>query len=420
MRELFNEIFASIRQNKLRTILTGFSVAWGILLLMILIGSGNGFQRGVLSHFEGRNLNLYYMWAGKTSTPYKGFQKGRPIHLLEEHRALLQAKMPQIVDSYCERNIWGQNVTFEGETILASINGTTESKLRIEQTELLDGQFISHSDIEQRRKVAVINSYTNETLFDEGQNGVGKRILISGISFRVIGVTDEERQNISVQIPLSTHLLLYKKNGDNNVTMTIEGSGIKSIEQDDAFQKRVRATLAEALQFSPTDQRAIFINSSINSYLSTQDVFSSIKLFLWIVGVATLFIGVVGVSNIMIVAVKERTFEFGIRKSLGASPSSLVRLVLIESVITTSLFGYVGLVLGVVLMNSFDWLLENSDFLDMSAFGGDVELFVNPTVDLSSALLAVAVLVISGMIAGYIPARRVARIKTIDAMRYNK
>ena len=421
MNELVKEIFSSIKKNKLRTALTGFSVAWGIFMLMILLGSGNGLENGIRSNFEGRNLNTVSIFPNYTTIPYGGYKRDRAIRLKLEDVEYLKKRIPNASD--CTATIYKYPcIVRSGENSLSSqVTGITPSYFRLESYKIESGRNITQADIDNNRKVAVIGEYSREVFFGENTSIIDKDIIIDGVVYKVIGEATGwgTGNRVKVFIPITTQIAMYRDEYISNID--IEVTGIETIAQSNALEKQIKDLLAEKHHFSKDDRGGVWINSSIAGHIETQLIFTTINAFLWIIGLGTLFIGIVGVSNIMIVTVKERTFEFGIRKSMGATPASLIKMVLLESTAITSLFGYIGLASGAIVMKIVSYVLEINSTNKENASGlASLETFSDPTVDMRSAIAATIVLIIAGIIAGYIPARRASKLKTIDAMRYNK
>lgn len=415
MRELLFEIGASIRKNKLRTFLTGFSVAWGIFMLIILLGSGNGLRNGVTSNFGSRTINAITIYGGYTSMPYRGYDKWRPIRLRNEDLEILKKEFPEVDKVAATAWVQNTNLSFGQEYLTdATIIGALPAIMEMEGVKILAGRFINETDIAERRKTIVIDKIARDVLFRD-QDPIGQRIRVKEASYSVVGVYEQNsfRQNSVCYIPLSTAQLIYRADDPSISQATFTVEGIRTDAQMEAFEQRVRQRLAAEHDYSPDDESAIWLYNRMEDYKQMMLVFGGVNLFIWIIGLGTLLAGVVGVSNIMLVTVQERTFEFGIRKALGAKPSSIIRLILTESVLITAAFGYIGMVLGVFIMEGVNKVL---------ASGGDNEfsIFRNPTLDLSVAFSATLVLVLAGLVAGYIPARRAARLKTIDALRHNK
>ncbi len=422
MRELLTEIWTSVRKNKLRTVLTGFSVAWGIFMLVILLGSGNGLKNGVMANFGDYALNSIDLYGGRTSKPFAGYDKGRRIRMWNSDLEILVKEFPEIKEMAANAWLPQKTATYGNRFMKTGIGGCLPKIEEIEGIKLASGRFINQMDVERYRKVAVIDEAMQRVLFD-GKNPLGKKIRIGDTLatsvFTVVGVEkgDATRTTAYTYIPLTTGQLIYEGNNPevSNAVFTI--AGIETDAEMNAFEKRILARLAQEHMFDPTDESAIWLENNMETYKNMSVVFGGINLFVWIIGLGTLLAGIVGVSNIMLVTVTERTSEFGIRKALGAKPSSIIRLILTESVIVTALFGYIGMVLGVAVMEIVNYVISQMP-VDNSGFSQTI--FLNPTLDLSVAVSATIVLVEAGLVAGYIPAYRAAQLKTIDALRYNK
>ncbi|WP_064974524.1 ABC transporter permease [Alistipes provencensis] len=419
MRELLLEIWTSVRRNKLRTFLTGFSVAWGIFMLVILLGSGNGLKNGVLANFDDYATNSIDLGGGQTSKPWMGYEKGRRIRMRNSDLEILRREFPEVEEVAANSWFSGHKATYGREFTQVWLHGSLPKVQQIEGIKLSAGRFINEADVKNYRKVIVIDEPMRRILF-KGADPVGKQIKVGALVFTVIGIEkgDAQRNNSSCHIPLTTGQLMYKGNDPivNNAIITVRG--IDTDEQMEDFEKRLISRLAAEHHFAPDDRSAIWINNTMEMYKNMMVVFGGINLFVWIIGLGTLLAGIVGVSNIMLVTVTERTAEFGIRKALGAKPSSIIRLILTESVLITAAFGYLGMVLGVAVMETVNYLLNQMP--SQQAEGGMNSVFLDPTLDLGVAVSATVVLVVAGLIAGYIPAYRAAQLKTIDALRYNK
>lgn len=419
MRELLLEIWTSVRRNKLRTFLTGFSVAWGIFMLVILLGSGNGLKNGVLANFDDYATNSIDLGGGQTSKPWMGYEKGRRIRMRNSDLEILRREFPEVEEVAANSWFSGHKATYGREFTQVWLHGSLPKVQQIEGIKLSAGRFINEADVKNYRKVIVIDEPMRRILF-KGADPVGKQIKVGGLVFTVIGIEkgDAQRNNSSCHIPLTTGQLMYKGNDPivNNAIITVRG--IDTDEQMEDFEKRLISRLAAEHHFAPDDRSAIWIDNTLERYKNMMVVFGGINLFVWIIGLGTLLAGIVGVSNIMLVTVTERTAEFGIRKALGAKPSSIIRLILTESVLITAAFGYLGMVLGVAVMEAVNYLLNRMP--SQQAEGGMNPVFLDPTLDLGVAVSATVVLVVAGLIAGYIPAYRAAQLKTIDALRYNK
>ncbi len=419
MRELLLEIYASIERNKLRTFLTGFSVAWGIFMLVILLGSGNGLKNGVLSNFKGMDVNRMTVYSSRTSMPYAGYKSNRFIALKKDDAPYIEKNVTNIKTASPSMSNWGKRAVLAGKYVSTRLLGVSPFGITTGDMSLVRGRFISENDIKQNAKIAVVDQQIIDALSPK-EDIIGRTISIDKVNYLVVGVSKSRYMGSSAQvsIPISTYMNIYRENDYiNNVDIVLED--VNTTEQSQDIERQVRKSMATKHSFSPDDPSGVWINNSFDNYSEVMTVFTGINLFVWIIGIGTLLAGVVGVSNIMLVTVRERTAEFGIRKSMGASPASLVRLVIVESVMITIIFGYIGMICGVAVMELVNQVLTSG-----AAGGGQSDtttvVFLNPTLELPIIFSATVVLVIAGVIAGYVPARRAARLKTIDAMRYNK
>lgn len=411
--ENWTEIFSTIKKNKLRTFLTGFSISWGIFMFCILLSAGNGLRNGMLSNFEGRAVNRMDYWGRRTSIPYQGFPKNRSINLDDRDVNMIRSRVPEsgAITPFVYNSLMVSYGTLSATCQLTGVN--PEYKL-INHIKLLDnqGRFLNDIDMKERRKVAVINEPMRTSLF-KGENPVGKVFLAGGLSYTVIGVYDEESwgNECSAYVPLTTSQLLYNNGwGYNDIMLTL--NGLKTKEDNEAFEKRFRAELAGLHVFDPEDNRAIAMWNALENYLQFIGMFNGISAFIWIIGIGTLIAGIIGVSNIMLITVRERTREIGIRKALGAQPSSILGSILMESIFITSVFGYVGMFLGVGLGELVNTVLESSNVT-----GEMPPVFKNPTIEVPVAIGAMMVLIVSGLVAGYFPAWKAVKIPPVEAMR---
>jgi len=412
----WQEILATIKKNKMRTFLTGFSVAWGIFMLMILLGSGNGLSRGVAENFMRDAVNAMWIWTGRTSIPYKGLKEGRQVQLTNEDYQ--QVKNLTGVGYISGRyNMSDNKLSYNNEYGNYTIVTCQPDLMEVEQLIISKGRFINPIDVEQTRKSIVLGKDIYEALFKE-EDPIGKYIKVNNVPFKVVGVCLEPgtTRNRNAYIPVSTAQKVF--NGSNrihNLALTINGSTLAESQQ---IEDEIRGAIARKHAFDPKDENAIGMFNKLEMYLQTKKIFQAIKIFIWIIGIGTLIAGIVGVSNIMLIIVKERTKEIGIRKTLGASPASVVGLVLLESVLITTIAGYIGLVLGTGLMEGINLIVEQSYATAAATNGGQGDVvFRNPTVDLNIAVASTLILIIAGTFAGYIPAKRAARIKPIEALR---
>ncbi len=406
-------------RNKLRTVLTGFAVAWGIFLLVILLGAGNGLQNGIVSSMAERINNVVRVFGGQTSKPFKGYQQGRQIELKTPDARLIGDQFPDITDKVSGSYYYGGQMAVYGNlTLEVSVNAIATLHAQIYGIKISKGRFLNEYDMREIRKVVVVENEMSEVLFPK-EDPIGKVIKINNVAYTVIGVSEPRFRNsgnYTCYIPISTGAGVYSDESSRYNQIAFLISGLTTPEANEAFNDRLRATLASSHGFDPRDKEAVWINNRYQSYLQDNEIFASITMFIWLIGVGTLLSGIVGVSNIMLVSVRERMNEIGIRKSLGATPFSIISMVLVEALAITLAFGYMGLVAGMGLMELLSELLKKSvDEGSTISF-----IFKDPTIDMAVAVSATVVLVIAGMIAGYIPARKAVKMKAIDAMRYGK
>lgn len=409
----WQEIFATIRKNKMRTFLTGFSVAWGIFMLMILLGSGNGLSNGVASNFMNDAVNAMWIWTGKTSIAYEGMKTGRNIQFHNEDQQFV-SRVPGVGVISGRYYLNNTRYSFGNESGDYSTVTCLPQIQEVENIKIEKGRFLNQIDVTQNRKVVVIGADIRNALFKDVE-AIGEYVHINTVPFKVVGVCTESGSTKSrnAYMPLTTAQMVF--NGSNrihNFALTINAS---SVEESKAIEEQIRSSLGREHKFDSKDDSAIGVYNKLENYLQTMKIFQAIKIFIWIIGMGTLIAGIVGVSNIMLIVVKERTKEIGIRKALGASPASVVGLIMLESIMITTIAGYIGLVLGTGLMELINYFMSQS----ASASGaeqGDT-IFLNPTVDFGIAVSSTLLLIVAGAIAGYIPARRAASIKPIVALR---
>lgn len=401
----WQEIFSTIRKNKLRTILTGFSVAWGIFMLIILLGSGYGLENGVKQQFTGDAVNYLSINGGITSMPYKGMRAGRFLQFTNEEKDQLGA-LEGVERSSGRSGIRADNtLSYKNEYGTFDIFSVSPDYKYVESLVMLKGRYLNEIDYNEYRKVVVLGKIVEEALF-KGEDPLGKYIKVGGVPFKVIGSFDDpggDRDLRRIYIPLTTAQRVF--NMGNRVRSILLNLGDADVDESYQMVETIRHELSEKLKFDPTDPRALFIYNSIENYQRFMNLFSNIRLFIWIIGIGTIIAGIVGVSNIMMIIVKERTKEIGIRKSMGATPWSIISLILQESILITAFAGYIGLVLGVGLLELVSGLLPETDY------------FANPEVNIQVAIYATLLLVFSGALAGFVPARKAASVKPVVALR---
>ena len=412
MRELLLEIGTSVRRNKLRTFLTGFSVAWGIFMLVILLGSGNGLQHGVISNFGSYAVNSIDLYGGWTSKPWMGYNKGRRITLRNSDLEILVREFPEVREVAANSWFNDRNASSGTRFMKIYLRGSLPKIRRIEGVNVVRGRFVDESDIRLYRKVAVIPTQMVPVLFPD-RDPLGAPLRIDNSTFTVVGVyeADANRMGASCYIPLTTGQLLYAANDPvvNNAVFTIEG--IETDAAMEAFEKRVVRRLSAEHHFDPTDESALWLNNNMERYKTMFTVFRGIALFVWIIGLGTLLAGIVGVSNIMLVLVKERTQEIGIRRALGAPPRAIIAQILSESFVLTFIAGVLGLSAAVGVLSVADSIYYQT--VTVAQEGAEVSWMIS----FGTGILALAILVGGSLLAGVIPAARALNIKAVDAIR---
>jgi putative ABC transport system permease protein len=407
----WQEILFTIRKNKLRTFLTAFSVAWGIFMLMILLGFGTGMQKGVEYDFRQDAVNSIWFNPGQTSLPYKGMKPGRNITLKNEDLVALNQKVSGIEYSAGRFFCYGEfTVRYKEKYSSYQVLGITPEMMYIENQTPKDGRYINALDMQEKRKVAIIGPKVVEGLFSKNESPIGKWIDVRGIQYKVVGVYNDQGGEGEVNrifIPLTTAQLAYNAGSQlHTITFTV---GNASVAESKEIVENARAILSEKHQFDPKDDRAIFIWNNVENFQRFVNLFFGIKIFLWVIGIFTIIAGIVGVSNIMLIIIKDRTREIGIRKALGATPSSIVGLFLQESILITVIAGYIGLIAGIGVIESIKWA--------MIEFNVDAPYFRDPDIDLMTAVMATLLLVFAGALAGFFPAQKAAKVNPIVALR---
>jgi putative ABC transport system permease protein len=404
--DTWQEILDTVRKNKLRTFLTGFSVAWGIFMLILLLGSGQGLRHGIEYSFRDDAVNSIWVMSGQTSVPYKGLQPGRTVQFRNGDFDAISRSVRGIDHMTGRFYIRGTlTISYGSENGSFDVRCVHPDHQYLEKTIMTRGRFIDPLDLQEFRKVAVVGEIVKRDLF-KGADPIGKYIKVNGIAFQVVGLfTDEggDGEMSKIYLPITTAQRTF--NGADRLAQVMMTTGDLPLARTERMADQIHMLLAQRHDFSPEDKRAIFVRNNYESFERFMGLMNAIRIFVWAIGIGTIFAGVVGVSNIMMIAVRERTKEIGVRKALGATPASIIGLVLQESVFITSIAGYVGLVAGVMTLEAASSHLTAS------------EMFRNPEVDLRIAMWATVLLVVAGTVAGFIPARRAAMIRPVEALR---
>ncbi len=417
MRDIITEIWSTTKRNKLRTALTGFAVAWGIFMLIFLLGAGNGLINAVEQN-SGRFLdNSMMIGGGQTSKAYQGLKEGRPIELNDKDLNTTGNRFSENIIEVGAEISQGSVTVSNGENYVSStLNGVYPNEAEINKLEMLYGRFINSFDNENLRKVLVISDDQAKELQPHNiASLIGKHVKLGDLSFQIIGIykNDQSGMNVEFYSPFTTVRTIYGR-GDKADNIIFSFKGLKTEQDNEAFEKRYRTRINVNHSAAPDDENAIWIWNRFTQAMQMNTGLGIIRIALWIIGIFTLFSGIVGVSNIMLITVKERTREFGIRKAIGARPRSILRLIIIESIIITTFFGYIGMVLGIAVNQYMDVTSGNMQ-VDAGPF--KAAMFINPTVGLNVCIEATIVMVLAGTIAGFIPARKAARIRPIEALR---
>ena len=417
MRELIKEIWSTSKRNKLRTTLTGFAVAWGIFMLIFLLGAGNGLINAQLQQSTRFLANSMRVFPGETSKAYKGLKEGRSITLNDKDILISNQTYGQYVDDVGGR-LEQNNVNINyGDNYVASqsLVGVAPTHPKIDKTEMIAGRFINEIDMKEQRKNVVLSRSQAKELCKDYRSLVDKNVKISNLNFQVVGIykDDESRNNTDAFIAYSTIKTIYAK-GDDAGSLEFTIKNLKTQEDNEQFEKNYRASINNNHQAAPDDDRTIWLWNRYMDNIQMNQGIAIMQTALWIVGLFTLLSGIVGVSNIMLITVKERTREFGVRKAIGAKPWSILKLIITESIIITSFFGYIGMVCGVAANEIMDATIGHTT-VDTGLF--KAAMFVNPTVGLGTCIGATIAIVIAGTIAGLIPAIKAARIRPIEALR---
>lgn len=408
--ERWQEIFETLSKNKLRTFLTGLSVASGIFILVILLGFSKGIENGVTSQFQGDATNKISVWTGRTTKEYKGLNPGRYIQLKNGSFNMISEKYDNDIEYETPTySIWGGLLTYKKESGNYRIRGVKSDNQFIENADIGSGRFINESDDREAKKVAVIGGKVRRDLFKD-EDPIGKNVSVYGMTFKVIGVFFDpggEREESQVYVPLSTAQRVFNA-GDNirNMVFTVKMTDNfdETVANSNRISKQIEADIKKLHTVAPDDEGAVRVSNTLEEAKKIYSLIDTIKAVFWFVGIGTIIAGIVGVGNIMLIIVKERTKEIGIRKALGALPMSIVGMILQEAIFVTMFSGLFGLILGLGLLELVGPQIE-SDFIK------------HPQVDFNIAITTVFLLVFAGAMAGFIPAYRAAKIKPIVALR---
>ena len=409
--ELLSEIWQTAKRNKLRTGLTGFAVAWGIFMLIVLLGAGNGLINANLKQSDRFLSSSMVVFGGQTSKPYQGLKEGRDIRLQERDINTTATAFQGIIDEVGAQYITSATINLGEQYIATTIAGVYPNHNKINKVEMLKGRYINIMDIMQKRKIIILGKKQAKEL----NAYVGQYVEVGPFAFQVVGIYKErENGQADAFAPYTTIKSIYGANTDDAGRIEFTFHGLSTEKANEDFEKEYRQRINANHQAHPEDESALWLWNRFTQNLQMELGISIIRTALWIVGLFTLLSGIVGVSNIMLITVKERTHEFGIRKAIGAKPWSILKLIIVESVIITTFFGYIGMVLGIAANEYMDATIGH-ETIDTGVF--KATMFLDPTVGLDVCIEATMVMIIAGTIAGMIPALKASRIRPIEALR---
>ncbi len=415
MIELFHEIRQAISRNRLRTSLTGFAVAWGIFMLIVLLGAGNGLINAQLANNADYIDNSMAVFGGQTSKPYNGLNEGREVKLDEVDLALTESRFANNVDHAGAVIYTSVTIALDENYVSSTLRGVFPVDAQINRRRVVAGRYINDIDMREQRKVVVLSeNQARELLPGRPLDLVGRIVKVGPMAFSVVGIIEEDKSTRSNNAiaPFTTLRTIYNR-GEDLDRIEFVFHGLETETDNKEFEKQYRAAVNQHHRAAPDDEDAIWLWNRFTQAMQMQRGVAILRTALWVIGLFTLLSGVVGVSNIMLISVRERTREFGIRKAIGARPASILRIIIVESVVITSIFGYIGMVLG-VLANHYMEITVGSKPIDTGLF--KATMFVNPSVGLGTAFGVTAVLIIAGTLAGLIPALKAARVRPVEAL----
>lgn len=418
MRDIFIEILTTIKHNRLRTALTGFSVAWGIFILIVLLGAGNGLINATMGNSSRYLSTSMVVSGGATSKAYDGLGEGRDVQLNDKDFNITSKGFPNNVKSV------GAELSQQGETLVngsdyttgINLSGVYPNDVEINKRTMICGRFINELDLKERRKSIVVSSDMAKELLPQSPLSLnGQMIRTTTLAFRVVGIYESQKNSMGNDafIPFTTFRAIYNK-GDKTGNIVFSFSNLNSEAENEAFESDYRARINRQHRAAPDDENAIWIWNRFTQALSMDTATGLLRTALWVIGILTLISGIVGVSNIMLITVRERTHEFGIRKAIGAKPWSILRLIIIESIVITTFFGYIGMVLGIAANLYMDATI-GQETIDNGLFA--IQMFTNPTVGIDVCVKATLLMIVAGTLAGMVPARKAAKIRPIEALR---
>lgn len=419
MKDLFLEIWENVRRNKLRTALTGFAVAWGIFMIILLLGAGNGVMNAMTEANSGIDINTMTVYGGVTTSAFGGLREGRQIELdIKDLDVLRSEAFADVIDEICPEISISSTLVYRGEEVSCDILACTEILQQMNCLELLEGRFINENDLRQRRKVVVIEQQSAELLCGSAAKArsiLGKQLKLGDVSFKVIGIIKSDASSgwRMAYVPFDTAVSVFSR-GTKLDRIEFRFHGLATEEENEAFESRLRSAINLRHSAAPDDASATWIENRFVQSMQMDKGMGLIRKGLWIIGILTLVSGIVGVGNIMLITARERRLEFGIRKAIGARPWDILKLMLSESVVITAIFGYVGMFLGFVACDIMDRTVGSRTTV---VLGEEITMMSDPGVGLDVALQATLLLVVAGALAGLIPAWKAAKVKPVEALK---
>lgn len=403
MIDLLYEIFQTMRTNKLRTVLTGISVSWGIMMLIVLVGMSQGLIDDFMSSDFAQSPNVIHMWNGYASKPWEGLKSGRAVPLRESNADDLARAIPDRIEDVSGELSGTATISTVNDVVSTNYSGVHPSAARQMTIEMTQGRFINNQDLKEKRKVIVMEKRIVERLFGDTSTAVGRYVKLNSLAFQLVGYYNHRwRQDIF--IPYTTAKSINGYNDKvNPIRVTIKN--VSNIAESEALENDIREVMSKANHHAPDDASAVWIWNAFSSYQSALEGMSTLTVTMWIIGILTLLTGIVGVSNIMFVSVRERTHEIGVRRAIGARPRSILSQIILESVALTSIFGYIGILSGTAVINIIGYALNGSNF------------FTPPHVNFSMAVNVAILMIVTGAVAGIFPARRALKINAVEALR---
>mgnify|MGYP004445813247 FL=1 len=412
--DLAHETYQALKLNKLRTALTGFAVAWGIFILIVLLGASNGLINAMNANLADNGDNTLNIGPWTTSKAYNGFEKGRSIKLYMDDKQMLEENNTDRIQEITTELGKSDTLRIDGDFAACSVNGVFRQHFALRHFKTVCGRTFNQGDINEKRKVVVINNVAAEQLFKTTEAALGKRVQMLGSTFTVIGVVKHRwmQSELQAMVPFTTYASIFSQQGRQLYSITAFTKGVNDSVQDKKLQSDIQHQMARRKGYAPDDNQALWMRSSIEERAKNNKAASVLRIAMWILGILTLLSGIVGVSNIMFVTVKERTHEIGVRRAIGAKPRSIYMMIIAESIAVTALFGYIGLAAGVALTQVADYFAETMQQ------GADMVIFLNPTVGLDIAFEVTVAMIFAGIVAGIFPARKAMHVNPVEALNY--